>query len=299
MTIAGTVTGLINQIEVQLVPRGGYAGSTTELIYIPVSSGAFSRSVTVNGGYYDLTAVGYQGYYPLTAATTLRVGVGDVFLMCGQSNSSNNGGLAPTTPTNDAVQSWHSDGSYALAADPQPIADGSLGSTWPAFGDLLAAHTGMPVAIVSVGVGGTYVSTWTPATATLWNSNLLPALSRVGANYRCVLWNLGEYDANNSTSQAAYYNAMTAIIDASRVVIPGLVWGFPVTETWWHSIPGSGAGTSAAQAQAAAYTNCFAGPNTDSLDNTYRKGDEVHWNAAGLTAHATLWLNAIISHFGI
>ncbi len=95
-----------------------------------------------------------------------KIGVGDIFITAGQSNSANFGGPA-FDPLDDRVSAVTlTDDPQVLppwvkGADPQPFADGPGGSVWSRLGEQLTSELDIPVAFLSLGVGSAPISFWT------------------------------------------------------------------------------------------------------------------------------------------
>ncbi len=103
----------------------------------------------------------------LQEAVVEHVGIGEVFVVAGQSNSANHG-EEKQKPNDERVVSF--DGkSWRPADDPQPGATGSGGSFLPPFGDAIAKRFDVPVGLVACGVGGTSVREWLPRGTTIEN----------------------------------------------------------------------------------------------------------------------------------
>jgi len=93
-------------------------------------------------------------------ATVEHVGIGEVFIIAGQSYSANHG-QEKLIPLSGRVVAF--DGStWQIANDPQPGASGKNGSFIPAFGDLVVEKLDVPVRIVACGIGSTSVREWLP-----------------------------------------------------------------------------------------------------------------------------------------
>lgn len=178
--------------------------------------------------------------------TSAQYAVGEVFIAAGQSNSATHG----ETPKASAVLKNRMvnpvTGEWLALQDPMPMAsDYSLeffkrpadpngftgGSIWPRFADILSNALGVPVAVASVGWGGSSVKDWqkgqcfyryadTHFTSTdpliasrndpscNPNTDLFPKLISAanamnGCSFRAVLWHLGETDA---WGRNFYYN---------------------------------------------------------------------------------------------
>ena len=120
------------------------------------------------------------------------IGVGEVFIIAGQSNSAN-AGIQRQTPSDSRVSAWGKRG-WQFASDPQPIATGNGGSPWPLLGDLLATRYDMPIGFISVGLGGTKVEQWLPRSTDKFD-RIVMALNEVGPQgARALLWHQGESD---------------------------------------------------------------------------------------------------------
>src|SRR6185295_1927041 len=101
-----------------------------------------------------------SGTKVLAESAIEQVGVGEVFVIAGQSNSANHGAEKQNTRTGLVAafdgQRWRP------ADDPQPGASGSGGSFIPPFGDAMAERFHVPIGIVACGVGATSVREWLP-----------------------------------------------------------------------------------------------------------------------------------------
>lgn len=251
-----------------------------------------------------------------------HVGVGEVFVIAGQSNSANHG-EERQRPASGLV-SVLAGNRWQPALDPQPGASGDGGSFVPPFADAIVSRFGVPVGIVAVGAGGTSVREWLPQGSKFpnpptvtgnvlltpagdWESkgtlfdNLsarLRALGPYGA--RAVLWHQGESDANQqdptrTLSGTLYRESMERLIRACRQAAG---WDIPwfVAQVSYHTPDDTGS-PEIRSAQAALWSAGVAlqGPDTDSLTAAYRDGNGkgVHFNGHGLRAHARLWTEKV------
>ena len=121
----------------------------------------FSADVTVPvGGWYRLQVRAIHEGKTVAETNVDHVGVGEVFIVAGQSNSANYGN-EKQQPKSGLVTSF--DGkTWRVADHPQPGAGGTGGSFIPAFGDAMAERFHVPIGIVSIGVGSTSVREWLP-----------------------------------------------------------------------------------------------------------------------------------------
>ena len=158
-------------VEARAVVRSGDAnnGTTTawQTIETGSSGGSFSGVLpnVLAGGWYDVEVRSVMDGHPSSVVTVGRVGVGDVFICAGQSNSANQGTPA-ATPVSDRVSARNSvnGNSWVLAADPLPIAEGVMGFVCFRLGDLLVANEEVPVGFVSLARNNSKVIDWTLTT---------------------------------------------------------------------------------------------------------------------------------------
>jgi hypothetical protein len=253
------------------------------------------------------------------AATVEHVGIGEVFVISGQSNSTNYG--EEPQHTRSGMVSTFSGTEWRLADDPQPgVQDHSQGGSFiPAFGDALFALLKVPVGVACVGYGGTSVRQWlpkgdrfhsSPASARFfdkagdeWASDgqlfqgMVERIRQVG-RFRALLWHQGESDAHQAAGHVStgseYRRMMERLIAATR----GATWDFPwmVAQASYHT-PADPSDPEIRAAQASLWHDKIAleGPDTDTLtgDNRQNQGTGVHFSAKGLRAHGQLWAEKV------
>ena len=252
-----------------------------------------------------------------------HVGVGEVFVVAGQSNSANHG-EEKQTPQTGLVASF--DGTtWRLAEDPQPGASGGGGSFLPPLGDELSRKLGVPIGFVACGIGATSVREWLPKGATfpnpptiesrvekrpdgLWMSKgdayqtFLARMKPLGPRgFRAVLWHQGESDANQKDPTRTlrgdlYRQYLETILRESRREIG---WEVPwfVAQASYH-VPGDEGSDDirAAQASLARDGIALEGPDSDALKGELRErgGQGVHFSGKGLREHGAKWAEKVI-----
>ncbi|GEM_PF-592333 len=275
------------------------------------------------GGWWRLEVRVMQGEREFARSSVAHLGVGEVFVVAGQSNSANYG-EEKQTPQSGRVAS--SDGvKWLLADDPQPGAGGGGGSFIPPLGDALVRELGVPVGFIACGMGATSVREWLPKDATFpnpptiesrveklpdgtWRSkgNLYTTLlSRINSagprGIRAVLWHQGESDANQKDASRTlpgplYREYLERIIGDSRRETG---WELPwfVAQASYH-IPGDEGSEEIRSAQASLWTDRIAleGPDSDALKGELRerKGRGVHFSGPGLREHGAKWAEKLL-----
>ena len=302
--IGGTFVSNPDFVEARAVVKSGGEnnGTTTswQTVEAVPTGGTFSGvlSNVPAGGWYELEVRSVVGGTPSSPVTVGRVGVGDVFICSGQSNSANQGTPA-LTPSSDRVSARDSvdDNSWIAAVDPIPIAEGSMGSPWTRLGDLIVAGEDVPVGFISLGRNNSTVAAWSPDSSN--NNNLLnPAIKSFPQDgFRGVLWHQGEADSAISTSAASYRDTLIGIINHGRGS-NGANWDIPwyVSEASYQpSDPLTvEEGILAGQRKVAFdVTNVYLGADTNDFHLEGRSSDGVHFNAAGLAEHAQQWFEVI------
>jgi hypothetical protein len=244
------------------------------------------------GGWYRVELRAMREDQVVAQAAVDHVGVGEVFVIAGQSNSTNYGPDKLKTQSG-MVATFDGDG-WRLADDPQPgVHDRSDGgSCWPAFGDALYARYKVPIGIASTGHAGTSVKEWRAGGEYFrWLTARMGQLGKGG--FRAVLWHQGESDVDMPSEE--YLRQLTAVIKESKKEAG---WDFP-----WFVAQVSYQGpskrsfdtTRAAQKKLWETGVALEGPDTDTLteDNRENGGQRIHFSAKGLRAHGRMWADKV------
>ena len=254
--IAGNYTNFADKIEARAVARSmsPAQGTTTSwtIIQSNPSNGYYFGTLNVSGGWYDLEVRYSNGTTVLGIGSVQRIGVGEVFLIGGQSNATgdsdlkNQGNYGPmanddrvsivnytiTYPTNygsvvlPRAEFSRLDSTFNIA----PF--GVSAWCWGALGDTLSKRLNVPIAFFNGGWSGTGSNAWresaNDSTATPFNfftmprgmpyGNLRAALHFYIAQFgiRAVLWHQGETDNVQEVTRNTYGNNLKTIITKSR-----------------------------------------------------------------------------------
>ena len=317
--VIGTYAGNVDGFQAQSFLRPGMLGRAlgwTALVDVTILQGHFVGIFRQPaGGFYDLQIrPTYQGQAGLPM-NIYAVGVGEVFITAGQSNSTNFGlptGFAPDVrvssfnpgPTFGVDPKFPGVG-WQYGIDPQPAVDESTGgSTWPTMANNLAVVMGVPIGLYAAGSGGTAIEQWLPGFVTPANS-FAPSLSLFSrltnainfftsrGGVRGVLWIQGETDYGLDTDPLVYEANLRLIIGQSRQVtgVP-IKWMIAQTTTPLTNNMLERAGLETAQYGVVDNVLTFPGPDADSIGLPYRievVGGPLHFNATGLVLLGGYW----------
>lgn len=299
----GMVDGDVDLLEAkaELAP-GATRGTGTDWVAIAqqddITDGAFTGELTLNaGGWYQITVRAKNGGQVVAEATIERVGVGDIFVTAGQSNSANFG--QPRQKAADERVVYYDGTSFVPAADPIPGGCGSGGSPWPLLGDRIAQSQGVPVCFRSASLTWTEVKNWLPPDTKLYQ-NLVKCVDEFGPHgVRAVLWHQGESDSLAKTPAGTYCDRLTSIIETLQQDC-----GYPLP--WFVAQASFHPGSQEPEEQEIARGQqklwekkvAFRGAVTDDLLGKEYRFDGVHFNQAGLDAHAARWFDALKTQYG-
>lgn len=326
ITVAGALdipkdAAPVQMIQARLMGEGA-DGKWQPVAFDPHVSAFRAALPAPAGGWYRFE-IGVLSQGKTVAQTAIEhVGVGEVFVIAGQSNSANHG-EEKMSPQSGKVVTF-TGRQWQAANDPQPGASGKGGSFIPAFGDAMAARLKVPVGIVATGVGATSVREWLPSGIAFPNpptitrnvittgrnsyesngfiyGNLIQRMKQLGPNgFRAVLWHQGESDANQAEPDrtlpgAAYQMLLETVISSSQRDIG---WRAPwfVAQVSYHA-PNEIASADIRLAQRGTWESGAAleGPDSDALagDLRERKGQGIHFSAKGLQAHGHAWAEKV------
>ncbi|MEM7098537.1 MAG: sialate O-acetylesterase [Pseudomonadota bacterium] len=224
-----------------------------------------------------------------------------VLFTFGQSNSAN-AGQDRYIPLRDVANFSIHDGKCYRAEDPLLGPDGTGGSVWGVLGDQLISN-GLydRVLIVPFGIGGSALSQWRgdgPFQEILLNA--LTAIDDAAIEPTHVLWHQGESDALAETSTQDYFSMFEELVDTLRQagigapVYPAVATHCAMTLFGADQEVRAGAqAVRQAQQELVAIEGVLAGPDTDKIQGLLFRHDNCHFNAKGMQAHASAWLEAL------
>jgi hypothetical protein len=312
--ISGSYTNNPDTLEARAVVMWGSSnsGTTTAWQTIDASPGGGTFSGALSGvpagGWYQIEVRGVSDGITGGIAVQTKVGVGDIYVTAGQSNSVNSspGGYIPSDDRVSARSSLTED-LWVFAADPVPTAGipgTSGGSVWTRFGDMLAAAEDIPIGFIQLGVGSTTVSHWVPGSGG-YTHRLKPAVQSFPVNgFRAALWHQGESDSISNTTAADYASRMASIMSQSRIDAGWDIPWYVCEASWVVRSPQAQERVVAGQRMAVhADPLAFLGETTDDM---HLKGSPVHLSAPFLLERAAQYteilagiptLTPVNSHF--
>jgi lysophospholipase L1-like esterase len=256
VTIAGNYQKQVDRLEYRLDPIQPDQGETkdwTILKNLPLN-GNFNVVVTVRQGWYKLTVRGIlNGQILGDAGVVNRMGVGEVFVIAGQSNAQGVNGIGGIKANDDRVNCYNkiNDNSFggtfnitlsdfAKLDENTPIAPRGVNPwCWGRLGDLLANRLKVPIMFFNVALEGTKSEAWaiTANGGTAFNPFLSGTIYQNGLPYRnmsdvlhyfvpqlgvrAVLWCQGESDnyilsSKQNISATTYKNNLQTVINKTR-----------------------------------------------------------------------------------
>lgn len=229
--------------------------------------------------------------------TVEKVGVGEVFITGGQSNSCNFGG-EKTTAQSDLVSAYNPNtNTWQHCEDSQPSESGfntgnGGGSAWPSMGDALTQKTGVPVGFVSTGVGSAKIEELRTKHY-FAIKNAINDLKPYG--YRAFLLHQGEADTDGTNREKYLVSLQQLIAQTREDAGYNLNWCIAQVSYAWSNYNNTKKMESMKETQRAACNDetIFVGPTTDDLQGQYRHTDNLHLSKLGLIEHGKRWADVV------
>lgn len=252
------------------------------------------------GGWYKISISAKDSAGVEEAAEVVdKIGVGEVFITAGQSNSCSFGG-AKTQAQEDMVSAFDpAQDIWVHCDDPQPCISGYAkgneeGSPWPSAGDELYTRLQVPIGFVTTGFGGSTI-------AELVDKHYAPIKDAIETlrpyGYRAILLHQGEGDSGIKTSTEDYAASLTELIAKTRVDAGyDLIWLIANAAYTPYTSLDDNNKILEAQKQVCDEETIFLGPLTDDMDKDSgyrRKQDNLHFNEEGLKEHGRRWAESI------
>ncbi len=302
ISIIGTYTGTPTAIE-----ASWNGGAYTTIVASP-TGGSFTGSLLNQTGGQGTLSVRFTNSTG-TSATVADVGVGDVYVIAGQSNASGKGTsnqsyshatLKATLFGNDDVWKNMVDpvDSNSSQVDAISSDSGAGGSVWPLLATYILADQSVPVAFIPAPKGGTSITEWGQGllTSTLYGS-MYRRINAITGGIKAVLYFQGETDASDSMSTATYLSHLNTLANAINSdfgvkTVVGMIGNASYTATQLDNIR---------LAQISGWNtndNIVAGPNVVDVNLADESGDNLHFKSnADLNVFASRWWAPLKSEF--
>ncbi|MCU0340147.1 MAG: T9SS type A sorting domain-containing protein [Spirosomaceae bacterium] len=330
ITVGGYYTQAVDRIEARLVPVQAGQGQPTDWAVIQSNpqGGIFNGTIVGRGGWYTLEVRAFRSGVQIGRDVLNRVGVGEVFVIAGQSNAEGIFNYGAPAATDDRVNcTTFNNRTATTSTEPNDLtfapisAEGVIGPRgrsawyWGALGDLLVRKLNVPVMFFNVA--------WESMTVKLWfDSSLgkpvdqpfigtrLPLgmpysnLRMVIRHYcsilgvRAILWQQGETDAFARVTTTEYQQAMQGLIDTIRDDFGDFVYIPWVLAR--SSRTAAGVSQDIINAQTAVistnFNRVYAGPFTDAIQPN--RPDGVHFQGTEVMQQvARAWDNFLTPSF--
>ncbi|MCY7356344.1 MAG: sialate O-acetylesterase, partial [Rudanella sp.] len=237
--VRGRVLAQANRVKGRLVARQG--GQTTEWREGTVQNGVYQITIPAVGGFYDLELITLAGNTELERQRRERIGVGEVFVVSGQSNNFGEPGLGlPATDDRVSVVNQRQSNANYFDEKALPMAFAQAGAgtncgpvnplyIWGGLGDRLVAKLGVPVLFLGAAHQGSSTQNWREAAQGVdrvggrdWFNNVPYRPLRSTLHYytsqtgvRGILWHQGESDNMYQTTDG-YVDNMRILINKTR-----------------------------------------------------------------------------------
>lgn len=316
VTVTGMASATATTVEARFVPLAIGQGSVTAWTTMPFLTGskAFRGSVTVAAGWYRLDVRSRAGNTILAQTKVNRVGVGEVFIIAGQSNAY--GGLERGIPATDDRVMCVDFRQDSLSEQLLPLQfsrvnyGSNMGPSQPPhmyglLGDKLVQRLNVPVLFIGAALGGTSSTEWrqsaagnigttpNPAVYRRLGAVLLHYIARTGA--RAVLWHQGESDINSSTQ--TYFDNMKYVIEKSRQQVGSKPLAWVISRASYILGQTNPQVINAQNQLISNVTNVFAGPATDNIIGYDNRSDDIHFRGIGRIRFTEAWDASLTASF--
>ncbi|AWV99648.1 3-coathanger stack domain-containing protein [Arcticibacterium luteifluviistationis] len=331
--ISGNFSAEYDSITAKVFPRvvGQGTASAWQTVDYRDDKPYFYGKILAQGGWYKLGVKAYKNGIQIDSVGRNRVGIGEVFVIAGQSNStgttSTSGvGIDSDEDRSNVMRYSNKTNDYdMLPIGYSPMNADSVASDsvyigpfhnapwhWGQVSKDLVTALNVPVLFYGAGFGGTWVQLWAESALEQPLTNpefyikqefkhpygALASVVRMYASLtgiRAVLWHQGESDSGTSTTH--YQGWLETVIAKTREQseYPNLAW-MVARASYNGNYHGN---VILGQNQTInADGNVYGGPETDNIVGGDKRSDGVHMDKPnGLTDHATAWYNYITNGF--
>ncbi|TLV00206.1 sialate O-acetylesterase [Dyadobacter luticola] len=326
--IAGSYSRPADRIEAKLSAMNGGRDVDWTPIDTNPQGGFFTSSLpNVQGGWYRLEVRAKKGDQVVGNSSSVdHVGIGEVFMVAGQSNGQGFYNMGAPGASDDRVNSI--DHNNIISSDNLPNyprfahVDGESNISprgqsawcWGRLGDQLVAKLGVPVLFFNTAWTGAAVRAWKESINGIAYSVYAPVpfepfgmpygnMRNVIQKYtpvtglRGILWLQGEADNFANTGADSYANDLRTVIEASRNE-SGKNISWMVSLTSYDNLHGTDSRVTDGQQKVInSVSNVFQGPNTDLIQIPRIDVEGVHFQNEGLSQLGDAWAQQLNDDF--
>jgi hypothetical protein len=331
--LSGNFYQPVDSVQARVVAEVTGQGLNTEWTTIQRNpqGGIFQSSLRAQGGWYRLEVQAFSGGSVIGSDVIRKVGVGEVFIVTGQSNAQGFQNFGAVGAADDRVNCVTYDNIAANSlADPPAPSFQQLSATsligprgqsawcWGVLGDLIAKQYNVPVLFINTAWQATVIKNWRESADGIVTKNIF-AMGTPNENFpvgmpyanllialryycslqglRAVLWQQGENDnVPLRSTRTAYANDMQYLVNKTRSDTDR----YPAWVLARSSYNSGQVSQDIIQAQNDVINtynnNVFAGPFTDNIQIPRYEG-EVHFGGDGLKQLGQAWFNSLNSIF--
>ncbi len=168
------------------------------------------------GGPYRIESyLRMNGVWEKRGDRRFHIGVGDIFVIAGQSNAAGIAADCVSDPVDISVHAFRHCGRWDIAS--HPLCDGTDSiysanfervraghSPWIAFGKILAGKLGYPIGLIPAALGGAPLSYWNRLENGFLFDNMLKMIEDAGGEVAGMLWYQGCNDTLDSEKSSTY-----------------------------------------------------------------------------------------------
>ncbi|MDZ7933936.1 MAG: T9SS type A sorting domain-containing protein [Emticicia sp.] len=324
--ISGIYENTLEKVEARLVPVKIGQGLATDwtIVADKPQKGSFTGSIKGTGGWYQLQVRGWKNGAVVSQSSVDKVGIGEVFLIAGQSNAEGKRNFGEKASVDDRVNCFDYQKidfldeippfqSFSRIERTSSIAPRGQGAwCWGELGDLLAQRLNVPIMFFNAAYEGTSIENWYSSSIGVSTKhpffqftfpNQTPySYLRISLQYyisqlglRSVLWEQGEAESELKTTQDYYTTALKKIIEKSRVETGKKVSWMVARASLSNTNQIYPAVINAQNSVINPADFIFEGPYTDSIQVPRPEG--VHFTDAGISELAKAWDTKMTTRF--
>ncbi|GAB3502174.1 hypothetical protein GCM10027341_29840 [Spirosoma knui] len=331
--LSGNYYQPIDSVQARVVAEVAGQGINTDWVTVQRNprGGVFQGSLRAKGGWYRLEVQVLAQGKPIGTDVVRKVGIGEVFIITGQSNAQGFQNFGAVAAADDRVNCVVYDNTVAQSLNDPPAptfqqlsANSLIGPRgqsawcWGVLGDLIARQNNVPVLFINTAWQATVIKNWRESSDGKVTKNIF-ALGTPDENFpvgmpyanlvialryycslqglRAVLWQQGENDnVPLHSTRKAYGDDMQYIINKTRADTDR----YPAWVLARSSYNAGQVSQDIIQAQNDVINtynnNVFAGPFTDNIQVPRYEG-EVHFGQEGLRQLGQAWFESLNAVF--